>query len=104
MINSLAPETTSTVDQPADDGGLSLRQFESMFVELRNQPAWRGKADKEMEYVDGNQLDSDILQRMAAIGMPPAIEPLIGPAIEAVLGLEAKTTHGLAYHRRWYGW
>jgi len=91
MINSLAPETTSTVDQPADDGGLSLRQFESMFVELRNQPAWRGKADKEMEYVDGNQLDSDILQRMAAIGMPPAIEPLIGPAIEAVLGLEAKT-------------
>lgn len=91
MINSLSPETISPVDTPADDGGLSLRQFERFFTEIRNQPSWRARADKEMEYVDGNQLNSEILQRQKAIGMPPAIEPLIGPAIEAVLGLEAKT-------------
>lgn len=91
MIHSLSPETIAPLDQPADDGGLSLVQFERMFTEIRNQPAWRARADKEMEYTDGNQLDSEVLRRQAAIGMPPAIEPLIGPAIEAVLGLEAKT-------------
>lgn len=91
MIHSLSPETISPVDQPANDGGLSLRQFEQFFTEIRNQPAWRARADKEMEYVDGNQLNSEILQAQKAVGMPPAIEPLIGPAIDAVLGLEAKT-------------
>lgn len=91
MIHSLSPETISPVDQPADDSGLSLRQFERFFTEIRNQPSWRARADMEMDYVDGNQLNSEILQRQKAIGMPPAIEPLIGPAIEAVLGLEAKT-------------
>jgi hypothetical protein len=91
MINSLSHETISPVDQPADDGGLSLRQFERFFIEIRKQPSWRARADKEMEYVDGNQLNSEVLQAQKAIGMPPAIEPLIGPAIEAVLGLEAKT-------------
>lgn len=91
MIHSLSTQTIAPLDQPADDGGLSLVQFERIFTEVRNQPAWRARADKEMEYVDGNQLDSEVLRRQAAIGMPPAIEPLIGPAIEAVLGLEAKT-------------
>jgi hypothetical protein len=61
------------------------------FREIDQQPAWRARADREMEYVDGNQLDSDILRKQQAIGMPPAIEPLMGPAIDAVLGLEAKT-------------
>ena len=91
MIHSLSAETIAPLDQPEDDGWLSLVQFERMFTEVRNQPAWRARADNEMEYVDGNQLDSEVLRRQAAIGMPPAIEPLIGPAIEAVLGLEAKT-------------
>ena len=77
-------------DQPGPDG-LSLEQFTRFFNEIQNQPSWRSRADTEMEYVDGNQLNSAILQAQKAIGMPPAIEPLIGPAIEAVLGLEAKT-------------
>lgn len=71
--------------------GLSLTTFTDWLLELENQPAWRAKADREMEYVDGNQLDSEILQRQKALGMPPAIEPLIGPAVDAVLGFEAKT-------------
>ena len=90
MINSLSPDTGRANEQPGADG-LSLAQFTRFFQEIQNQPAWRNKADTEMEYVDGNQLNSDILQKMKAIGMPPAVEPLIGPAIESVLGLEAKT-------------
>lgn len=73
------------------DQGLSLETYTQWLHEIENQPAWRAKADREMEYVDGNQLDSEILQKQAALGMPPAIEPLIGPAVDAVMGLEAKT-------------
>jgi len=90
MINSLSPDTSRANEQPGPDG-LSLAQFTRFFEEIQNQPTWRAKADTEMEYVDGNQLNSEILQAQKAIGMPPAIEPLIGPAIEAVTGLEAKT-------------
>jgi hypothetical protein len=89
MIHSISPENMKA-DQPGSNG-LSLAEFTRYFQEIQNQPAWRGRADREMEYVDGNQLNSAILAAQQAIGMPPAIEPLIGPAIEAVLGFEAKT-------------
>ena len=78
--------------EKANEGGsLDLKTFTKWLFEIENQPPWRTKADKEMDYVDGNQLNSEILQKQQAIGMPPALEPLIGPAIESVLGLEAKT-------------
>lgn len=90
MINSLSPEQGRANEQPGANG-LSLPQFTRFFLEIQNQPAWRAKADTEMEYVDGNQLNAAILQAQKAVGMPPAIDPLIGPSIEAVTGLEAKT-------------
>lgn len=72
-------------------GELTLQEYTRYLHEIQNQPSWRSRADKEMDYVDGNQLDAEVLQKQRALGVPPAIEPLIGPAIEAVLGLEAKT-------------
>jgi hypothetical protein len=88
MINSISPETKTEANT---NGGMSLTEFTNIFREIQNQPLWRSRADREMDYVDGNQLDSDILRKQQALGIPPAIEPLIGPAIEAVTGLEAKT-------------
>lgn len=70
---------------------LSLSEFTKWLNELQEQPRWRMSADKEADYADGNQLDSDVMHRAAELGLPPAIEPLIGPTIDSVLGLEAKT-------------
>lgn len=94
MLNQNNDIQNEAIDQmPGDDDqdALSLADFTLFLNELSNQPPWRSTADREMDYYDGNQLDADILQKQAAIGMPPAIEPLIGPAIDAVLGFEAKT-------------
>lgn len=70
--------------------GLTLEQFESFHKEVKAQPPWRTAADKEADYLDGQQLDSDILRKQQAIGLPPAIEPLMGAALSYVCGLEAK--------------
>ena len=88
--NSISPSLEIFGNQPAAEG-LSLSIFTNWLRDIQNQPTWRYKADIEMEYVDGNQLSSEVLEAQKQRGIPPAIEPLIGPAIEAVVGLEAKT-------------
>ncbi|HOS87279.1 MAG TPA: hypothetical protein PLT46_09140, partial [Burkholderiaceae bacterium] len=93
MLNNsmLAEEAAAPVSTEAEDkDAITLTKFTSAIVEIEQQPAWRGKADREMDYCDGNQLDSEILQAQRAIGMPPAIENVIGPAISAVTGMEVK--------------
>jgi hypothetical protein len=69
---------------------LTLEQFEKFHKEVKEQPPWRTKADREADYLDGNQLDSDILRKQQSVGLPPAIEPLMGPALSYVCGMEAK--------------
>jgi len=75
--------SNSTKDSLSDNlaNGLPLETFTNWLQEIENQPAWRSAADRQMEYVDGNQLDAEVLQKQKALGMPPAIEPLIGPVI-----------------------
>lgn len=93
MLNNsmLAEEAAAPVSTEAEDkDAITLAKFTSAIVEIEQQPAWRGKADREMDYLDGNQLDSEILQAQRAIGMPPAIENVIGRAIAAVTGMEVK--------------
>lgn len=94
-MNPFSPDTRRLPadQQPTDDGSkpIDLAEYTKYLGEVMNQPAWRARADREMDYVDGNQLNAAVLQRQRELGMPPAIEPLIGPAIEAVTGLEAKT-------------
>ena len=69
---------------------LTLEELTTFLNEISEQPPWRVKADSEADYCDGNQLDAEILQRMEQIGIPPAIEPLMGPVIAGVLGMEVK--------------
>jgi len=78
-----------TVEQQTETE-LSLSEFTTFLDEIREQPAWRTTADREADYCDGNQLDSELLQRMQELGIPPAIEPLMGPVIASVLGMEVR--------------
>lgn len=83
--------TRPAANESANTGDpLELTEFTQWMNEIAEQPAWRARADREMDYCDGNQLDSQILNKMREIGMPPAIEPLMGPTLDAVLGMEVK--------------
>lgn len=69
---------------------LSLEEYTAFWTEIQEQPPWRATADREADYIDGNQLDAEILQRMSDVGIPPAIEPLMGPVLASVLGMEVR--------------
>lgn len=81
------PDTEDS--QPADDLALSLDEYTEFMHEIEEQPSWRSTADKEMDYSDGNQLDSELLSRQKQLGIPPAVEDLIGPALLSIRGYEA---------------
>lgn len=72
-----------------DDPGMQLEEYTHIVREIEMQPRWRHVADKEADYADGNQLDSDLLRKMQEIGIPPAVEDQIGPALRAIQGYEA---------------
>lgn len=70
---------------------LTLAEYTEMIEEIEDQPYWRATADKEMDYADGNQLDSELLRKQRELGIPPAIEDLIGPSLLAIQGYEIAT-------------
>ncbi|AMO36422.1 hypothetical protein [Thauera humireducens] len=90
MLAEQTHTTDETELQPAD-APITVDEFAQFVREAINQQPWRANADKEADYADGNQLDSELLQRQKMLGIPPAKENIIGPAIRAVCGYEAKT-------------
>lgn len=90
MLAEQTPPTAETELQPAE-APITIDEFAQIVREAINQPPWRANADKEADYADGNQLDSELLQRQKLLGIPPAKENIIGPAIRSVCGYEAKT-------------
>jgi len=80
------------VDVPGPNAPMSREEYLEILFEIENQPLqWRATADKEMDYADGNQLDSELLRAQAKFGIPPAMENMIGPALEAIQGYEVAT-------------
>lgn len=74
-----------------DDLALTPYEYSEILAEIEEQPYWRSTADKEMDYADGNQLDSELLRRQAELGIPPAVEDMIGPALLSLQGYEVTT-------------
>lgn len=76
---------------PPVDGALTQAEYRDIVEEIDSQPQWRRIADKEMDYADGNQLDSELLRKQAELGIPPAVEDLIGPTLRSVQGYEVNS-------------
>lgn len=75
----------------SDPLAMTSEELAHIYSEIEEQPAWRSRADREMDYADGNQLDSELLRRQQELGIPPAIEDLVGPALLAIQGYERST-------------
>ncbi|MBB6559592.1 hypothetical protein HNP48_002259 [Acidovorax soli] len=73
---------------PEGDVPLTLAEYTDIIREIEAQPPWRGAADREMDYADGNQLNSDLLRANADLGIPPAVEDKTGPMMLALQGYE----------------
>ena len=80
------------VDTPDGDVPLSLAEYREIIEEIEAQPrTWRRDADKEMDYAEGNQLDTELIRAMKAQGIPTTMENLIGAALEGIQGYEVST-------------
>lgn len=84
------PEENEPVDTP--DGALTVDEYREIHEEIDNQPReWRAIADKEMDYAEGNQLRTELLEAQRQLGIPPSMENLIGAALEGIRGYEEST-------------
>ncbi|WP_423454280.1 hypothetical protein [Ottowia sp. VDI28] len=85
---------TQTSIEPVDtpEGALTVAEYREIHEEIENQPReWRPIADREMDYAEGNQLRTELLQAQKALGIPPSMENLIGAALEGIRGYEEST-------------
>lgn len=80
-------------EQATENDPLALQPIElaNYIEEVRREPPWRCAANIEADYYDGNQADTDLLEQLETLGIAWAPENIVGPTIDAVLGLEAKT-------------
>ncbi|PSV11662.1 portal protein [Photobacterium kishitanii] len=59
--------------------------------DIDGQPDWRSAANKADAYYDDDQLEAEVLKILKERGQPITIQNLIKPAVNSVLGMEAKT-------------
>ena len=84
------PDKDNDVDTP--DGALTVDEYRDIHEEIDHQPReWRPIADREMDYAEGNQLKTELLEAQRKLGIPPSMENLIGAALEGICGYEEAT-------------
>lgn len=91
MVTDQLKQHESTGVALPDAGKLSAEHFMKFVDETRAQPAFRTAMDKAADYYDGNQLTSEQLNDLEMMGFGSLMTNLIKPAIDTVLGIEAKT-------------
>lgn len=92
MTTTQNNDAIDPVDTPDGDVPLSLAEYRDIHGEIEHQPKeWRRHADREMDYAEGNQLKTELLQAQQALGIPPSMENLIGAALEGIRGFEEAT-------------
>ncbi len=62
-----------------------------MLSDIDGQPNWRSKAKIAHAYYDGDQLPEEVITVLRDRAQPETMHNLVAPAIDGVLGMEAKT-------------
>lgn len=75
--------------------GLHLDQLSKLMGAMDSQPDWRSPAAIACAYYDGDQLSDRILEVLHERGQPKIVHNMIGPTIDGVLGMEARTRSDL---------
>lgn len=70
---------------------LSQAELENLLKDTQWEGDWRSEADRAAAYYDGNQLSSDIIRQMKDRGLAPLTRNMVGPTVDLVLGMEAKS-------------
>lgn len=70
------------------------RRLQKILNEIDYQPNWRNEADRCHQYYDGKQLDPQLIQALKERRQPILTTNLIAPAINGVLGMEARSRTG----------
>lgn len=86
--------TDMTVDTPpkADNKDqFTTQQLLAITSDIDSQPDWRTVANKACAYYDGDQLAPEVIAKLRERGQPLTQHNLIGPTVDGVLGMEAKT-------------
>lgn len=65
-------------------------RLHSILQERDYQPEWRAMAARCHQYYDGNQLEPEVIAALQAKKLPILITNLVQPAINGVLGMEAR--------------
>jgi len=71
--------------------GLTLDQLLKLMGAIDSQPDWRSPASIACAYYDGDQLNDNVRQVLQERGQPEIVHNMIGPTIDGVLGMEART-------------
>ena len=71
--------------------GLKLEQLMKLMGAIDSQPDWRSPASIACAYYDGDQLSDNVRQVLQERGQPEIVHNMIGPTIDGVLGMEART-------------
>ena len=74
---------------------LKQEELVKILSDMRNEPAWRQEAVKAAAYYDCLQLTAAEKMEMEERGQAPLFRNLIAPAIDLVLGMEAKNRQDL---------
>ncbi|MBM7070883.1 hypothetical protein JQC92_02355 [Shewanella sp. 202IG2-18] len=82
-------------DHVSHKEGLTLHKLSALMGSIDSQPDWRTPAAKACAYYDGDQLTSGMKDTLAKRGQPDVVHNMIGPTIDGVLGMEARTRSDL---------
>lgn len=82
-----ATEYAKTIDQPR----MTRHQLDAYRYEMSRQPYGRREMSIDEDFYDGNQLTAEELQQYEDRGIPAVTVNLVGPTVDLLLGMEAKS-------------